>query len=106
MMRRPPRSTLFPYTTLFRFRHRAREILGLRTAAELDRSRRRTHREWRACRALGCDRRRGWPVGFTERPTHVWQQFPHLIPTLWLTREQNVETTARRNSSEVPQHRS
>src|SRR5258705_10074057 len=33
MIRRPPRSTLFPYTTLFRSRH-----LGLRGAAERDRA--------------------------------------------------------------------
>src|SRR3989454_3401827 len=28
MIRRPPRSTLFPYTTLFRSRERGRELLG------------------------------------------------------------------------------
>src|SRR3712207_8106862 len=34
MIRRPPRSTLFPYTTLFRSRARGR-ILALRDAAEV-----------------------------------------------------------------------
>src|SRR5438067_3533558 len=29
MIRRPPRSTLFPYTTLFRSRHRPDELLGV-----------------------------------------------------------------------------
>src|SRR5216684_7516397 len=39
MIRRPPRSTLFPYTTLFRSRHDA----GLRRAARC----RRIHSTWR-----------------------------------------------------------
>src|SRR2546430_7814075 len=29
MIRRPPRSTLFPYTTLFRSRHNSRRLLGI-----------------------------------------------------------------------------
>src|SRR3712207_7878308 len=32
MIRRPPRSTLFPYTTLFRSHHRALVAVGERTA--------------------------------------------------------------------------
>src|SRR5256885_13237814 len=35
MIRRPPRSTLFPYTTLFRSRDRAQLALGLRGAARI-----------------------------------------------------------------------
>src|SRR5947208_9530070 len=50
MLRRPPRSTLFPYTTLFRSRRRdevlarsrvRREASRSRQAANLDRARRR-----------------------------------------------------------------
>src|SRR2546430_6565406 len=37
MIRRPPRSTLFPYTTLFRSRHWQRELAGRRGAARADR---------------------------------------------------------------------
>src|SRR5258708_27374868 len=33
MLRRPPRSTLFPYTTLFRSRHRATRAVGCDDAA-------------------------------------------------------------------------
>src|SRR5688572_32158651 len=53
MIRRPPRSTLFPYTTLFRSRLR-----GLRIA---DRSRllRRTAERGRACRRSAAARRLG-----------------------------------------------
>src|SRR3712207_7043417 len=46
MIRRPPRSTLFPYTTLFRSAHRARERRARRAAARGDphaRLRRRRH---------------------------------------------------------------
>src|SRR2546426_10649156 len=38
MIRRPPRSTLFPYTTLFRSRKRLNEIACLRRRAVLSRS--------------------------------------------------------------------
>src|SRR2546430_12693026 len=37
MIRRPPRSTLFPYTTLFRSIERARRALSLLTVAEVAR---------------------------------------------------------------------
>src|SRR5436309_6315652 len=55
MIRRPPRSTLFPYTTLFRSRecreqdqpapgpeHRDAEVEGVRRAHEIDRDRKST----------------------------------------------------------------
>src|SRR5438445_7884983 len=46
MFRRPPRSTLFPYTTLFRSRHRPPLLLGVgtmpRDTAELCRDRKST----------------------------------------------------------------
>src|SRR2546427_8705200 len=37
MIRRPPRSTLFPYTTLFRSRERLRSLVGLEAVVLLDR---------------------------------------------------------------------
>src|SRR5258708_12275670 len=45
MIRRPPRSTLFPYTTLFRSRHRTRRLLPSRR-----RPRRRPARSLRGSR--------------------------------------------------------
>src|SRR3712207_3282018 len=36
MIRLPPRSTLFPYTTLFRSRERLAEVLGGREGADLE----------------------------------------------------------------------
>src|SRR2546430_10026213 len=35
MIRRPPRSTLFPYTTLFRSQHRVGDVLGLGEALQV-----------------------------------------------------------------------
>src|SRR5258708_24927345 len=43
MIRRPPRSTLFPYTTLFRSQHHVRDAAGLRHVASLG-GRQRTRR--------------------------------------------------------------
>src|SRR5258708_12904361 len=53
MIRRPPRSTLFPYTTLFRSRRRPRrrDALGARLRLphrRRDRHRRRRSRRWRS----------------------------------------------------------
>src|SRR2546422_8589309 len=39
MIRRPPRSTLFPYTTLFRSHRQRDEIQALRRAGEMEKSR-------------------------------------------------------------------
>src|SRR5256885_8698880 len=36
MIRRPPRSTLFPYTTLFRSRHEERAAVGVRLDRHLE----------------------------------------------------------------------
>src|SRR5258707_7978663 len=38
MIRRPPRSTLFPYTTLFRSRRTVRELAGIARGDELARA--------------------------------------------------------------------
>src|SRR2546427_5499448 len=50
MIRRPPRSTLFPYTTLFRSRERATVALGLRQPGRAE--------EHEAGRPLGVEDRR------------------------------------------------
>src|SRR3712207_7945946 len=44
MIRRPPRSTLFPYTTLFRSILQQRTILERRHPAEVDRRQHQRHR--------------------------------------------------------------
>src|SRR5688572_31247530 len=54
MIRRPPRSTLFPYTTLFRSRRRVRSLRGhdrgLPAVADDDRRERQLHDDQRAGR--------------------------------------------------------
>src|SRR5436853_2275106 len=50
MIRRPPRSTLFPYTTLFRSEHLADEM-GLYTS-DVDRIGMLSFDAWRACRLV------------------------------------------------------
>src|SRR2546426_8272014 len=56
MIRRPPRSTLFPYTTLFRSRGLPHASAVARSAARGGGRRRRSHRGGRA--VLGSARRR------------------------------------------------
>src|SRR2546430_11687943 len=52
MIRRPPRSTLFPYTTLFRSSEPPKRPIGVRTASQMNTSRIESLPE---CRALGVD---------------------------------------------------
>src|SRR2546421_7090295 len=70
MIRRPPRSTLFPYTTLFRSRQLQRRPSHLRR--EKRRPRRRVSIPWRLgfLRSHGTDRR--------KRPSHPQQWTAHL----------------------------
>src|SRR5256885_4794523 len=72
MIRRPPRSTLFPYTTLFRSRDRESQCPGLtgltasrRDGADVERAQRVGRRE----RLLDMGHERGAREVVTERPT-------------------------------------
>src|SRR5258708_14864270 len=74
MIRRPPRSTLFPYTTLFRSmsRHRGRQA-GAACADPLH----------------GCDRRR------SEEHTSELQSPDHLVCRLLLEKKKGLDTFIR-----------
>src|SRR5258708_18777039 len=82
MIRRPPRSTLFPYTTLFRS-----------SAWMLVESRIRLH----------CPRRSPWVPGSSEEHTSELQSLDHLVCRLLLVkinvRILHYNTIARRSSS-------
>src|SRR3712207_7203809 len=95
MIRRPPRSTLFPYTTLFRSAHhvgRARErraralrlldepddLLERRVAADL----RRAHRE-----RAGLVRRRAEDLSRSEEHTSELQSRQYLVCRLLLEKK-------------------
>src|SRR2546430_10491257 len=87
MIRRPPRSTLFPYTTLFRSmrrlnpEHVADELGGREAAPRVRRERRRTGAAIHARRVVdraqppGVIRPDGWPhpsAGAQIGRAHVW----------------------------------
>src|SRR5438552_6394160 len=84
MIRRPPRSTLFPYTTLFRSNGcRAGGSLAFRRTAE---------------RALACDPRRstGRAKGRSEEHTSELQSPDHLVCRLLLEKKKNSRPTQAR----------
>src|SRR2546430_4419331 len=86
MIRRPPRSTLFPYTTLFR------SILRRRTLRHVGQSR---GRRARGRQSLEPDlRRRGLPVRpllRSEEHTSELQSQSNLVCRLLLEKKKNVE---------------
>src|SRR3712207_8084136 len=95
MIRRPPRSTLFPYTTLFRSHRRQRrtEHGGDRAAARLaPRSSAlrepsgRGCRPWRACRRSEGAR--------SEEHTSELQSRQYLVCRLLLEKKKIINTTA------------
>src|SRR5437899_6298048 len=79
MIRRPPRSTLFPYTTLFRSRHRDRERApaqrAARIAAAADRDRRGATRHLQFARS--------------EEHTSELQSLRHLVCRLLLEKKKS-----------------
>src|SRR3712207_8035646 len=98
MIRRPPRSTLFPYTTLFRSRDRERAggrlrrgrrrqgRPGLAPAGHRQRGRARPAAERRRRR-----RRRGWPrAARSEEHTSELQSRQYLVCRLLLEKKKNT----------------
>src|SRR2546429_5446936 len=87
MIRRPPRSTLFPYTTLFRSR------LALRSDAGRDESRHRDDRRRQARHTLGriaCTNASGsWPRR-SEEHTSELQSRLHLVCRLLLEKKKKI----------------
>src|SRR2546426_6328933 len=97
MIRRPPRSTLFPYTTLFRSWRDAGFVLGNHTYSHLDltRARRRLRRRHRTQRgapgtALAC---RGLEVLRSEEHTSELQSPCNLVCRLLLEKKKKKNNT-------------
>src|SRR3712207_8537828 len=94
MIRRPPRSTLFPYTTLFRSRRtaapgRARE----RARVHLVRRRRRRHGEWRDDRRA--ERR---PPGLLDRKsTRLNSSHANISYAVFCLKKKKREQRCRRS---------
>src|SRR5436305_8651592 len=83
MLRRPPRSTLFPYTTLFRSRNRnSRRFLFRRVREAVRRSK---IRDSLAGAIAGCQRRE-W-TNRSEEHTSELQSRPHLVCRLLLEKK-------------------
>src|SRR2546430_9569220 len=91
MIRRPPRSTLFPYTTLFRSIHDDAAALDLDRERREDRMRRRGHR---ADEGLG-----GNPLaarqhrGRSEEHTSELQSQSNLVCRLLLEKKKKIYTS-------------
>src|SRR3712207_7350232 len=84
MIRRPPRSTLFPYTTLFRSPTRPRPLLQLNTSpSNLTDPRRLPN-----CR--GRYQRGSWRVGRSEEHTSELQSRQYLVCRLLLEKKKNT----------------
>src|SRR2546422_6518961 len=87
MIRRPPRSTLFPYTTLFRSQHRQSHLRGD--------TRRSVHgtllmdRNSRVSLSGGAHRTRSGPNGRSEEHTSELQSRLHLVCRLLLEKKKN-----------------
>src|SRR3712207_9330894 len=83
MIRRPPRSTLFPYTTLFRSSRGFLSIGGLREPAKRASSRRRF-----VCRSWRCSpSRRASVVPRSEEHTSELQSRQYLVCRLLLEKK-------------------
>src|SRR5262245_64361601 len=93
MIRRPPRSTLFPYTTLFR----SRGGCGGRLAGQIRRRRSWRLRGRRTRRVSRRGRRRAWNwlVGRSEEHTSELQSLRHLVCRLLLEKKKIQEVRVR-----------
>src|SRR3989442_6445122 len=96
MIRRPPRSTLFPYTTLFRSRHRV--LVPLDAIAEprqhLARPESPRERDHRVLRAVSHE------DGRSEEHTSELQSRPHLVCRLLLEKKKkNIKCQTRESRS-------
>src|SRR2546427_4594546 len=88
MIRRPPRSTLFPYTTLFRSRQQVRDVGGAPDQLSQDRRGRRA-RAGRARRALQSRPRPGEGRARSEEHTSELQSQSNLVCRLLLEKKKN-----------------
>src|SRR5258708_17563133 len=102
MIRRPPRSTLFPYTTLFR----SRRDRGAEGGAALDRIHPRRRHRSRRPEALPRLRRREHPALRSEEHTSELQSPDHLVCRLLLEKKKkHIQETYSGSELIVHTHR-
>src|SRR2546430_5464891 len=85
MIRRPPRSTLFPYTTLFRSLGRFREDFGIAQPVVLDRNCRCSHQIFETARRV---------LARSEEHTSELQSQSNLVCRLLLEKKKTRDTMA------------
>src|SRR3989442_11958552 len=100
MIRRPPRSTLFPYTTLFRSRgDSSRGSAPIPLVSEP--CPRKTFASWRLCERLAANssylnrslQRKCFPWARSEEHTSELQSRPHLVCRLLLEKKKRGSAT-------------
>src|SRR3712207_7590283 len=99
MIRRPPRSTLFPYTTLFRSlgEFAAGDESGIIPLAWVEAANQRWH-EWVEAGKPGDFDRVGVDVGRSEEHTSELQSRQYLVCRLLLEKKKKVSTHVLRNT--------
>src|SRR2546425_8398872 len=100
MIRRPPRSTLFPYTTLFRSRSARPYGVHDRPRYGRDRRHARFHRE-RAIAGYGWHERRGWR---SEEHTSELQSLAYLVCRLLLEKKKQLRYAPDCCGAAAPEH--
>src|SRR3989442_10172090 len=98
MIRRPPRSTLFPYTTLFRSTNRQVAVAALLRGVDQD-VHRAVHRLYPIAHGLRLAFPRGHGLSGkadrSEEHTSELQSRPHLVCRLLLEKKKNTQYDAR-----------
>src|SRR2546425_8565809 len=93
MIRRPPRSTLFPYTTLFRSAE-ARPGGARRLGARVDRQGRICPLRRNLVLSAASGRRRGLAARRSEEHTSELQSLAYLVCRLLLEKKKTTQTAA------------
>src|SRR5260370_16261988 len=95
MIRRPPRSTLFPYTTLFRSIHEPDRDLGGELVVADDRRRRRSQVAGLVGRRPGCGVGGDHPPRRSEEHTSELQSHLNLVCRLLLEKKKKINIYTR-----------
>src|SRR5688572_32660864 len=100
MIRRPPRSTLFPYTTLFRSRDFSRIMSAVNTTGRATRAWRQGD-SWSVTEASELYEIDRWGKGYfrSEEHTSELQSQSNLVCSLLLEKKKNKKSIRRINKS-------
>src|SRR3712207_8920798 len=91
MIRRPPRSTLFPYTTLFRSSHRSWFFTGFLSAVRQPRAFQPASHSVTPCRRYWLSVKSSTRIGRSEEHTSELQSRQYLVCRLLLEKKNNKD---------------